>query len=240
MQNNKNTNFGCTNELFHSAKFLENYNSDIVRQLCGDNKSSKNVLDFGAGIGTLSILWERLFNIKPDCLEIDDNQKNIITERGYQCYSRIGDLNKKYDLIYSSNVFEHIEDDVSVMKTLKSYLAPGGIISIYVPACRSLYSYFDEYAGHYRRYQRRELINKLNEAGFVVLQCRFVDVIGFFSWFYIKLVGKRIDLNESQLVSNKSLILYDRWIYPLSRIIDKIGMQYLFGKNLLIIAKNIK
>ena len=240
MQNNENTNFACTDELFHAEKFLKNYNLDIVKQLNGESINAKVVLDFGAGIGTLSVLWEKLFNVKPDCLEIDNNQKNIISKRGYVCYSQIFDLKKKYDLIYSSNVFEHIEDDVSVMKILRSHLVSGGILSIYVPACRSIYGYFDEYAGHYRRYQRRELIDKLNEAGFQVLRCRFVDTIGYFFWLLIKLIGKRSDLDESQLVSNTSLTFYDRWVYPISRVIDKMGMQYLLGKNLLIIARNKK
>ena len=65
------------------------------------------------------------------------------------------------DLIYTSNVLEHIDDDLAALKQLRATLSPGGRIAIYVPAMQVLYSDMDRSLGHYRRYGRQELLAKL-------------------------------------------------------------------------------
>lgn len=64
------------------------------------------------------------------------------------------------------DVLEHIERDVTFLRTLASLLPPGGLLYLTVPAYRWLWSGEDERAGHYRRYTLGTLAGKLEQAGF--------------------------------------------------------------------------
>jgi 2-polyprenyl-3-methyl-5-hydroxy-6-metoxy-1,4-benzoquinol methylase len=66
------------------------------------------------------------------------------------------------------DVLEHIEDDVSFLKTLSGLLIQGGRLYLTVPAHQVLWSVVDEHAGHYRRYTVKSLSKVLSHAGFDV------------------------------------------------------------------------
>lgn len=63
------------------------------------------------------------------------------------------------------DVLEHIEDDVSFLKMIADHLEPSGKLYLTVPAYQFLWSYDDEYAGHYRRYTLSGLRKKLISVG---------------------------------------------------------------------------
>jgi len=114
-------------------------------------------------------------------------------------------------------------------------LKPGGIIGIYVPALPFLFSNFDREVGHFRRYKKRELIKLVKLAGFEIENCYFNDSIGVIASLVVKIFG----YNKEKFGSKKSLILYDKYIYPISKILDKIIFKHLIGKNLFLFAKNV-
>ena len=92
----------------------------------------------------------------------------------------------------------------------------------------------DELIGHVRRYSKKELLAKVENAGFQIKRVQYDDFLGFFASVVVKIIGYK---NRANLGSARSLILYDRCIYPVSRILDRLGFKYLIGKNLLVIAE---
>ena len=70
-----------------------------------------------------------------------------------------------YSAVVSADVIYHIEDDQQALNEMARVLEPGGIMIINVPAYRWLWSYHDEAVHSKRRYGRRELRVKLNQAG---------------------------------------------------------------------------
>ena len=80
---------------------------------------------------------------------------------------------EKYDFIGIYDIIEHIEDDKMALKNLYNALKPGGLVNITVPACKFLWSQFDE-LDHKRRYSKKELIEKVQEAGFLVRRTSFL------------------------------------------------------------------
>jgi SAM-dependent methyltransferase len=216
-------------ELLSIEKSLANYNSDIVSKLSCFSKNGEEVLEFGAGIGTLAEIWKNKFGSSPECLEIDSKMAQILKNRGFVCYQTCEEITKKYDKIYSSNVLEHIEDDVLVIKKLHNLLKEGGLIAIYVPAFSILYSGLDLSVGHVRRYSKKDLLQKLTTADFKIVECHFADSIGFFASLALKFFGYRNN--------PKTFLFYDRYLYPLSKFLDQLGLKHFFGKNLLVIAQ---
>jgi SAM-dependent methyltransferase len=66
------------------------------------------------------------------------------------------------------DVLEHIDDDVASLAWAHSVLEPGGYLALTVPAHPFLFDEMDRLACHRRRYRRRELRDKLVQAGFEV------------------------------------------------------------------------
>lgn len=64
------------------------------------------------------------------------------------------------------DVIEHIADDKMFLTECFKTLRPGGFIYVTVPAHQALWSVDDEYAGHFRRYDRGSLTEVLRAAGF--------------------------------------------------------------------------
>lgn len=73
-----------------------------------------------------------------------------------------------HDLVYCSDVLEHIRDDLAAMQEIARVLKPGGYLLATVPAFGVLWSAHDEALHHCRRYSRLELSDKLKAAGFQI------------------------------------------------------------------------
>jgi SAM-dependent methyltransferase len=74
----------------------------------------------------------------------------------------------EFDLILAFEVLEHIEDDCGAFQRIYSALQPGGDFVMSVPAFMVKWQKVDEWAGHYRRYEKNELIDKLTACGFQI------------------------------------------------------------------------
>jgi hypothetical protein len=222
-------------ELWLNEKCLVNYNHDIVVQLTRYFALRDRILDFGAGLGTMAMICQ-VRGMTPDCMEINDRLRDVVAHRGFQAYPSLEAIPQKYDGIYSANVLEHIEEDVATLKQLAAALTDDGILTLYIPAFMILYSDFDQNLGHHRRYGKQEIVDKLRCAGFEIKECHYVDCLGFFAWLAAKYLGHKKNL---QLGSGLSLKLYDRFIFPISKFLDKLGARFLFGKNLIVVARKL-
>ena len=70
-----------------------------------------------------------------------------------------------FDLVGLFDVVEHVRDDAGLLRAASAFVVPGGRILLTVPADPRLWSKFDRYAGHYRRYTRGMLVELLRKAG---------------------------------------------------------------------------
>jgi len=240
VQNYQSQVYAGTQELRDSEVALIRYSTEIVRKFFSKMDLQKKIvekrgdlLDFGAGTGFLAEIFHSRFQIKPDCVEIDPSLLKLIEQKKFRCFQFLSQTPQDYAAIYTSNVLEHIDDDSAILKKLFDSLKPGGIIGIYVPAHPILYSAMDKEIGHVRRYTRSELRKKVLAAGFSIQSITYDEFIGFFASALVKFIGYK---NQASLGSQKSLLFYDKIIYPASRIFDAFGFRYILGKNLILVA----
>jgi hypothetical protein len=195
---------------------------------------SRHILDFGAGIGSLAVELRNLGMENVHCLEIDLGMQQIMQNRGLVVYPVISKLPEKYSFVYMSNVLEHIDDDESLLSSIRNeVMAKSSVLVIYVPAFPLLFSELDEQVGHYRRYTANTLRSVVKTAGLHIEDCRYVDSLGFMALFFLKFALKR----NLSLSSNRLLLrVYDKLIFPLSRTLDHLGLDRFFGKNVLLVA----
>ncbi len=225
--------YSGVDELWHAENYMKGYNASVVAKL-SRHLFQKKVLEFGAGIGSFARLWELQNQSKPECLEIDPVLREVLITRGFVTYANLGEVQNTYEGIYTSNVIEHIDDDVATLKQLSQRVIPGGYVVVYVPAFMCLFSDLDRSVGHYRRYERKELMTKIKAANLNIVSWSYVDSVGFFASLAVRIFGYK---GNSPLGSARSFQIYDRFVYPISRVLDFLGLRFLFGKNLLVIAR---
>jgi SAM-dependent methyltransferase len=214
-------------------RYLQRYNRFIASLFAGTAAPGQSLLDFGAGIGTISSLVKEMASPrKITCIELDQENAQVLKDKGFEVLSHAelcppGSI----DVIYSSNVLEHIEDDVATLKSLYACLKPGGRAVFWVPAFQCLWTIFDDRVGHFRRYRRAGLELVCRQAGFEVEKCIYQDSVGFFVALLFKLIS-----GKEGNVSSTSFKIYDAVIFPISRTCD-LFLSRLFGKNLLIYVR---
>jgi len=215
---------------------LHNYNQYVFSLIASSLQSFKNdlvVVDFGAGRGTLSEICRENLGISPICVEIDKELQQVLKEKNFEVVEKLENIVFRPGLIFSSNVLEHIENDYSTILEIYELLDQGGSLVLYLPAFPLLYSKLDHYAGHFRRYTKKDIIGKLTNIGFEIQSVKYVDSIGFFASLLIKFIGFK---SGKGLGSKASLSFYDERIFPISIRLDHLFRGRLFGKNLFISA----
>jgi SAM-dependent methyltransferase len=218
-----------------AMSFASNYHRWIVDEIAPF--LGERVAEVGAGIGSVSrLLLERplahLDAFEPSANMFPQLREALRAEpraRAVQGFFGAGQAGAAYDAVAYINVLEHIEDDAGELRHAHAALRPGGHLLVFVPALAWLYGELDRQVGHVRRYARRELRERVAEAGFEVRSCRYFDVAGVAPW-YVNCVLLRRGLGGG------SVSLYDRLVVPPMRRLESWIAPPL-GKNLLLVAR---
>ena len=211
------------------AQALKNYNRFIC-DLFRREYQGGIILDFGAGIGTLADRMSDLGDVI--CIEVDPEQCAALRAKGYGVLASVDALkDNSVSLAYSSNVLEHLDNDLGALLAIHRKLRAGGRLALFVPAFESIWTTLDDRIGHKRRYTRDNLSDLVARAGFHVETAYYVDSIGFLLAFLFRFVGSRDGhLNTAHLV------IFDRVVFPFSRAMDVICRRF-FGKNVYLVAR---
>ncbi|HYV41448.1 MAG TPA: class I SAM-dependent methyltransferase [Thermoanaerobaculia bacterium] len=125
------------------------------------------VLDLGCGDGEILAELSRHFHAVG--LDPRVNDLSLARRRGAtRLVAAQGDhppFSRCFDLVGLFDVLEHVADDSGLLGRAAALAVPGGFVLLTVPADPRLWSKFDRYAGHYRRYTRRVLEGLLRDAG---------------------------------------------------------------------------
>lgn len=167
----------------------------------------ERVLEIGCGVGGIIDLLPRKELIV--ALDIDEEVLAYAAERHAgreECrfervdITALGDDDRarlaalRFDTIICINLLEHIEDDAGALALMRDLLVPGGVLALLVPAHPSLYGAYDRADGHFRRYRKRELRDKLRRAGFTARELRHFNSVGAVGW-WIKYKLLRSDIH---------------------------------------------
>jgi len=208
------------------------------------------IIEVGAGTGIFtnylkSTNPELLYSIEPSPLlysqlvktEIEDIQKTGNNQRFFTrnnfLQDNIEELANKINTIIYISVLEHIEDDVQELKIANKFLEPNGHILIFVPSLQWLYGSHDKMVGHYRRYYKEQLIEKVEISGFKIKKVKYFDFIGIIPWWICFCLLKMTKLNTKQSKS------YDKYAVPVIKFFEKI-VSPVIGKNLILIAEKVE
>jgi ubiquinone/menaquinone biosynthesis C-methylase UbiE len=124
------------------------------------------------------------------------------------------------------DVLEHLEDDTKALFEIRRVLKPNGYLFITIPMHMKLWSKHDLKAMHYRRYEKQQLINMLEQCNYSVISFSFWNVI-----FYpiVRMRRNRAECEEIVYPGNflnsllKVGIALERYL-PLKRVIGVSGI----------------
>lgn len=216
-------------------RLARNYNRHLCTIVSRHDPGSGNAIDLGAGLGTFSGCAMGGAT-RVTCVESDAQLRDSLRAAGHRVAAGIGDVpDASVDYAFSLNVLEHIADDGHALGELARVLRPGGRLLLYLPAFPMLFSSMDAKVGHHRRYTRASVSPMLKRSGFRILTTRYEDFLGFFATLVFKLADRR----DSGDIDASALVVYDRWIFPLSRLLSRV-LGRTVGKNLLVVAEKLR
>ncbi|MFA7336404.1 MAG: class I SAM-dependent methyltransferase [Candidatus Obscuribacterales bacterium] len=140
-------------------------------------------LEIGSGRGAvtrilLELGWTGVgYDLNPDALtEATEQNHEFIEAKKLQliCADWLSvESSGKFDLIISCFVLEHLDDkqEQNYLDRCSLSLTEHGIVALMVPSSPKHWSLEDDVAGHYRRYDKKELVEKLAAHG---LSCNHV------------------------------------------------------------------
>lgn len=136
------------------------------------------ILDFGCGVGApLADLAGQgeLFGIDNSRLGLIWCQRrglqNVVLNNG----RGLPFQKETFKMIFCLDVLEHLDSDQEVILHFYNILEKQGYLFITVPAFRVLWSSRDLSLGHRRRYTRQHVKKKLENAGFKILRCNYIN-----------------------------------------------------------------
>jgi SAM-dependent methyltransferase len=177
----------------------------------------KRVVEIGAGVGNFAAallqatkvseltLVEPAENLFPDLARRFSAEPRVQVAKGFLQEDA---LFMGMDTLISVNVIEHVARDREFLRAGSMKLVPGGRIIIFAPALAALYGSLDRNFGHYRRYSKKDLGDKLVAEGFSLEVLRYFNFPGVLAWFLTGKVLRRQTLRAS------SVRAYDRWVVP--------------------------
>jgi SAM-dependent methyltransferase len=176
----------------------------ILRQL--DAIEPGRLLEVGPGAGMLLIeAARRGFQCK--ALEVSSEARALaekVIARSGQDIPVLAEAEASwrgaFDALFAFDVLEHIEHDREALTQWHDWLAPNGTLLLSVPAHMRMWTAGDEWAGHFRRYERAALLQLLRETGFIpeVCECYGFPLTNFSERLSARVYAKRIHRDGGQ------------------------------------------
>jgi SAM-dependent methyltransferase len=130
-----------------------------------------------------------------EAIELDHESAQLARWQGVEVVeadiSSIDLGENKYDLVVALDVLEHLKDDELVLRKIERCLKVGGRALVAVPAFPFLFGQHDLALGHWRRYTKSGLIERLSAVGFADISVRYWNSLLFLPivvWRFLKKV----------------------------------------------------
>ena len=159
---------------------LESFLRGIVEEL--DKPAGElRILDVGCGTGANLEMLSRFggaegVDVSDDALEFC-RQKGLTVQKGLA--ETLPYLDDTFDITTALDVVEHLDDDLAGLKELYRVTKKGGRSLIFVPAFMWLWGVQDDISNHRIRYTKRQIVERLEQAGFAVERATYANFTFF-------------------------------------------------------------
>lgn len=214
-----------------------NYNKWIANSIL--KHVSSPVLEIGAGTGNLSkhfLKQKKIFLTDIDAGLVKllkktfSKEKNVFVKRLNITQKIPKNIQSAFASVYAINVLEHITDDEKALRNIHKILKENGKLLLLVPAKKIAFTKLDQELGHIRRYEKKELKEKLLRNKFTIEKMYFFNIVGLLSWVIRdKVMRKNIHLQSHHIKIFDSIV-------PMLRVIESI-IPVPVGISLIVVAR---
>jgi len=199
---------------------------EVLKKLQISNENI-SILDFGFGSGDLLASFPEscsVTGVDVSRSAVENAQKNHIFRKFKKSdFNTVPEhdndkmVNEKYDLVLSSHVIEHVDDDFLFLKTLRSRVKDNGYLILFAPIEEPGYIFF-----HVRNYSQAGLENIVKSAGFEIVFSEGSMNINGHIWKIITIPSRRNWPVLGKTVNIIRLFTLSLIPYKMIRILDHI------------------
>lgn len=220
----------------------------ILQKIKNYITKDKKIIEIGAGTGNVSRYLQKNGYNNVSVGEMHLN--GLKYAKGYgikECYQfdlLDSPFENEFDAICMFDVLEHIENDDLALQNVYNSLTGGGNIVLTVPSHMWLWNRDDAIAGHKIRYNKKELIQKLEDNGFEILKAKYF-FISITPLLYLRTIlnkDNKSKIKEEEYNGDISMNpILSAMLLLISRAENRLSilMPNLFGGSLFVIARKI-
>ncbi len=157
-----------------SEKFPQNKELKILDVGCGTGANLEMLAQYGNAEGV---------DVSDDALEFC-RRKGLTVQKGLA--EELPYADGTFDVSTALDVVEHLDDDIAGLKEMFRVTKKGGYSLIFVPAFMWLWGVQDDISNHRIRYTRRQIVERLQNAGYQVERSTYAN------WtFFAPILGGR-------------------------------------------------
>jgi SAM-dependent methyltransferase len=163
----------------------------FLRTICSRLKtqdSRLSILDVGCGTGANLEMLAKFGTAEG--VDVSDDALAFCRRKGLKVQKGLAETlpyaDNSFDLTTALDVIEHLDDDIAGLKEMYRVTKPGGHSLIFVPAFMWLWGVQDDISNHRIRYTRKQIVERLEKAGYIVERATYAN------WtFFVPILGGR-------------------------------------------------
>ncbi len=139
------------------------------------------ILDVGCGTGANLEMLAQFGG--SEGVDVSDEALEFCRQKGLKVHKGLAEelpfADESFDLVTALDVVEHLDDDIAGLKEIRRVLKKDGKTLIFVPAFMWLWGVQDDISNHRIRYTRREIVERLEKAGFTIERATYANLTFF-------------------------------------------------------------
>ena len=169
--------------------------------------SQPRILDVGCGTGANLEMLSQYG--EAEGVDVSDDALEFCRKKGLKVHKGLAEKlpyeDESFDLTTALDVVEHLDDDIAGLKEMHRVTKRGGYSLIFVPAFMWLWGVQDDISNHRIRYTKKQIVERLEEAGYAVERATYANFTFFApilaGRFVMKLTGIRPESENNINVS---------------------------------------
>jgi SAM-dependent methyltransferase len=218
---------------------LESFMRTIVQSL-KSNGESLRILDVGCGTGANLEMLSQFGSAEG--VDVSDEALEFCRKKGLTVRKGLAETlpypDEAFDVTTALDVVEHLDDDVAGLKEMFRVTKSDGYSLIFVPAFMWLWGVQDDISHHRIRYTRKQIVERLQTAGFVVERATYANFTFFApilgGRLFMKLTGIKPESENNVNVSALNGVFGK--LFSAERFWLK-NVNFPFGVSIVIVAK---
>lgn len=153
---------------------LESFMSGVAAAI---PRKDLSILDVGCGTGANLEMLAQFGD--SEGVDVSDDALAFCRAKGLKVHKGLAEElpfgDESFDVVTALDVVEHLDDDIAGLREMNRVLKKDGRTLIFVPAFMWLWGVQDDISNHRIRYTKKQIVERLAKAGFVIERATYAN-----------------------------------------------------------------